>query len=121
MTTRKLTCIVCPRGCRLEVQVNSGTDVAEPQITGCACEKGRKWAFQEVFSPERVLTSNVVIDGSDFELISVKSNRPLPFEALTRALEEIKAMKLHAPVKIGDVIIKGVAGTDIYIIATRNS
>ncbi len=117
MTEKTLTCIVCPRGCKLTVTIGG----AEPHIVGCACEKGRKWAADEILCPVRVLTSNVVIKGSDFELLSVKSSAPLPFETLAAALEELKTVTLQAPVKCGDVIIKGVAGTDIDIVATRSS
>jgi CxxC motif-containing protein len=35
-------------------------------------------------------------------------------------MEEIKAIKLKAPVRIGDVVIKNVAGLPCNIIATRN-
>ncbi len=117
MTEKKLTCIVCPRGCKLTVT----TGGAEPHIAGCACEKGRKWAVDEILCPVRVLTSNVIIKGSDFELLSVKSTHPLPFETLAAALEELKNITLQAPVKLGDIIIKGVAGTDADIVATRSS
>ena len=35
-------------------------------------------------------------------------------------MDALKGVSIKAPVKIGDVIVEDVAGTDVNIVATRN-
>ena len=52
---REITCIVCPRGCRMTA------DIHEEQIvvTGHSCNRGEKHAVAEILHPVRSLTSIV--------------------------------------------------------------
>jgi CxxC motif-containing protein len=35
-------------------------------------------------------------------------------------MEEINQVRAQAPLKIGDVVIKGVCGTDVDVVVTKN-
>lgn len=45
----RFTCIVCPLGCSIEVDVENGK---VKEVKGCKCPRGMEWAIQEVTSPK---------------------------------------------------------------------
>lgn len=108
-----LICICCPRGCHLHVDSNL-------VVTGNTCPRGAVYGKQEVSNPTRVLTSTVRIEGSNLPLCPVKTSSPIPKGKLFDAMKEVDEVRLVAPIKIGDVIIKDLCGTGISLIATRD-
>ena len=113
---KQITCIVCPIGCKIMVSVK-GEKVEV--FSGNKCKKGVDYAIYEALDPRRVLTSSILVEGGEWPLVSVKSSKPVPKNEIFDVLKEIKKVKINAPVKIGKIIIKDVAGTDIDIIATK--
>ena len=113
---RDLTCIVCPVGCVLHA-VQDGDNV---EVTGNACKRGVKYAVDEMTAPKRMVTSSVTVTGGDMPLVSIKTSEPIPKEKIDETLIAIKNTTAKAPVKIGEALIKNVAGTGIDIVATRN-
>ncbi|MGI6239988.1 MAG: DUF1667 domain-containing protein [Christensenellales bacterium] len=112
----EMICIVCPVGCRMTVEEKDGALV----VTGNACRRGITYAEQEARSPMRTLTSLVQVAGGAEPLCPVKTRTVIPKAAIPKALGEIRGVKIDAPVKLGDVIIRGIAGTDVDLIATAN-
>ena len=51
-------------------------------------------------------------------MVSVKTASPIPKDKIFEVMRLIRAKSVCAPVKIGDVIIEGVFGTNI--VATKN-
>ena len=45
--TRDMTCIICPRGCALKVEIN-GDNIT---VTGNGCPKGKQYAIDECTTP----------------------------------------------------------------------
>lgn len=113
---KELICIVCPVGCRLEVDQN-GDDI---KVSGNQCKRGEKYAIDELTNPLRMVTSSMKVDGGDLPLVSVKTKKPIPKNLINEALKQIKNESSSAPICGGDVLIKNVAGTDVDIVATRN-
>ncbi|NQT32796.1 MAG: DUF1667 domain-containing protein [Candidatus Omnitrophica bacterium] len=113
---RKLTCIECPAGCALLVEVESGKVVG---ITGNNCPKGEKYAITEVESPVRVLTSTVLTEGLPLKTIPVRTDAPIPKASLFKAMEEIRKIRIKKPLHVGNVITKNLAGSGANLIATR--
>lgn len=111
-----ITCIVCPMGCRMNVENTDG----EITITGNTCARGAKYAHQEVTNPMRTLTTLVALRGGDMPLCPVKTRAPIPKSKIGAALAEVKRAIATAPVNIGDVIIPNVARTGVDIVATAN-
>ena len=110
---KTLTCIICPRGCTLEAtQTENGLS-----ITGNACPKGEKYATDELTNPLRTVTSTVRVKNLPFTMVSVKTKDPVPKDKMSEVMKKIRAAEVNAPVKIGDVIISDLFGTDI--IATK--
>ena len=120
MKTKELICIVCPNGCQLEADIIEGKEVVVEDIRGNRCDKGVPWAEQEIISPMRTIASNVAVDGGDFPLVSVRTDSPIPLDSIMDVMREVKALRLKAPVRIGDHLIENPAGTACNIIATRN-
>ena len=113
---RKLTCIDCPAGCALQVNVESGKVVG---ITGNNCPKGEKYAISEVESPVRILTTTVLTEGLPLKTISVRTDDAIPKTSLFKAMEEIKKIRVRDSLGVGDVIIKNIVGSGANLIVTR--
>ncbi|MBQ1304932.1 MAG: DUF1667 domain-containing protein [Erysipelotrichales bacterium] len=117
MERKELTCIGCPMGCQITVELENGEVLS---VHGNTCAIGDKYARHEVTNPERTVTSTVVVDGGDKPRCSVKTAGNIPKEKIFECMKEIDAVRLEAPVSIGDVVIENVAGTGVNIVATRN-
>ena len=113
MMKREITCIVCPRGCRLTADIQ-GENIT---VTGQGCPRGEKHALAEILNPVRSLTSIVRVSNRRDTMVSVKSAAPVPKGEMFAIMEKIHAASVEAPVAIGDVIIDDVCGTQI--IATK--
>ncbi|MFA6142084.1 MAG: DUF1667 domain-containing protein [Candidatus Omnitrophota bacterium] len=114
---KKMICIECPNGCVLNVD----TDSKPLKITGNKCPKGIKYAILEIENPERVLTSSVLTEGLTLKMVPVRTDKPIPKKDLLKAMEEIKKVRVKAPVRVGDVIIEDLLGLGVKIVATRDS
>lgn len=112
--TRDMTCIICPRGCALKVEIN-GDNIT---VTGNSCPKGRQYAVDESTNPMRTVTSSVRVENREDTMVSVKTASPIPKEKIFEVMRLIRAKSVCAPVGIGDIIIKDVFGTNI--VATKN-
>ena len=110
---RKLTCIICPLGCDLTVQIEDGKVL---DIQGHTCPRGKKYAESECTNPQRTVTSTVRC--SDGSLVSVKTDKPIPKEKMAECMAAINSAVATLPVSIGDVIIEDVFGSNI--VATQN-
>ena len=54
---RELTCIVCPRGCQLKVELDEKGAVLN--VEGFTCPRGKQYAVDECTHPMRTITSTV--------------------------------------------------------------
>ena len=111
---RNLICIICPRGCRLSVTGRKDNLT----VTGHACPRGKKYAVNECTNPVRTITSTVRVSNREDCMVSVKTAQPVPKSEIFAVMEKIRSTETEAPVKIGDVIINNICGTQI--IATKN-
>ena len=114
MKERKLTCIVCPKGCELSVTFDAEGKISD--ISGFTCPRGKEYAYAECTAPVRTVTTTVRC--KDGEVVSVKTNKPVPKEKIFEVMAEINSVIAQNSVKIGDVIIKNVCGTDADVVAT---
>ena len=113
---RTLTCIGCPMGCQIEVELDeAGTFVSSK---GWSCNIGKRYAQEEVTAPVRTVTALMEVTDRA-EPLSVKTAHPIPKGKICECLEQIKKLKVNAPVHIGDVVIEDVCGTGIPVIATK--
>ena len=113
---KKITCIVCPIGCKILIKTD-GTRFEV--VNGNKCKRGIDYTRSEALDPRRMLTTSVLVNYGEWPLVSVKSSKPVPKNKVFTVLKEIKKMKIDAPVKVGQIIIKNVENTNIDIVATK--
>ena len=113
---RKLTCIVCPKGCDLLVEFDG--EGAIKNISGYTCPRGKEYAHAECTSPVRTVTSTVrCLDGV---VVSVKTSCPIPKNMIFDVMREINSVSADNGVRIGDVVIANVLGTGADVVVTSN-
>ena len=112
----ELTCIVCPRGCTIQYDIENGEAV---HITGNSCPRGKAYTESEIKAPTRMLTSTVPISGSFYNQLPIITAEPIPKEKIFEVMDAIHSVSVKAPVHVGDVIIEDVAGTGVKILAAR--
>jgi CxxC motif-containing protein len=117
METRKLTCIVCPMGCNLQVKIEDGKVL---EVTGNKCKRGNAYALKECTNPTRVVTTTVRVAGGTAAVVSVKTASDIPKGKISECMEALRGVEVKAPVRIGDVILRNAAGTGVDIVATKN-
>lgn len=109
---KELTCIVCPRGCRLRVD-------DEMNVYGNACSRGEKYAVQELTNPTRTVTSSIRVSNRPFTLVSVKTDKPIPKDKMFDVMKEIDKLSVEAPTVIGQIVKENILGLDSNIIITK--
>lgn len=112
----RLTCILCPVGCELEVERDPAGGAL---VRGNQCDKGVPFAVEEVLRPKRNLATSVPVKGAAARLVSVRLSRPVPREMIFPILAVIAGLRPEAPVRRGQVLIADVLGTGADVIATR--
>ena len=112
----RLTCVLCPIGCELELFKDPGPEL---QVLGNQCDKGVPFALEEVLHPKRNLATSVPIEGSASRLVSVRLSGPVPRELIFPILAEIVKLRPKAPVRRGQVLVADVLGSGVDVIATR--
>ena len=112
----RLTCVLCPVGCELEVRRDESSDV---EVLGNQCDKGIPFAVEEVLHPKRNLATSVPVQGTEATMVSVRLSGPVPREMIFPILAEIARLRPEVPVRRGQVLIAGVLGAGVDVIATR--
>lgn len=107
----KLTCIMCPMGCELNVTKDKSGNIV---VTGNNCIRGENYGREEVTAPKRMLTALVRTDKG---VLPVKTTCTVPKELVFKINAEIGKLHLKSA-KSGDIIISNVLGTGADIIVT---
>lgn len=114
---KMFTCIVCPNGCEVETEVKDGSVAI---LGGAACKRGELYVEQELTNPQRNIATSILITGGELPLVSVRLSRAIPKAKIIAVMEEIKKIKLPAPIKMGQIIISNVLGLGSDVIATKH-
>ena len=110
---KEFTCIICPRGCRLQVDDNMN-------VTGNTCPRGKDYAISELTNPVRSITSSIRVRNRDDLLVSVKTSGQIPKGKIFEVMEEINKLSVDAPTRIGDIAKKDILGLGVDIVITKN-
>lgn len=116
-TIKELTCIGCPMGCTVTVELEDGAISA---VSGNSCPHGKEYAEKELTHPERTVTTTIPVDGGDLNMVPVKTEHDIPKDKIFDTMRQIQSMRLTAPVKAGEAVIENLAGTGVDLIATRS-
>lgn len=113
---KELVCIGCPMGCPLEVELEGDKVI---KVTGNICKRGEDYGIKECTNPTRIVTSSVSVEGGEIEVVPVKTQGDIPKGKIFSIVEELKNVKVTAPINVGDVIIENICDTGVNIVATR--
>lgn len=112
--TRELTCIICPRGCSMKIELDENKNIIS--LSGNLCPRGKKYAENECTNPMRTLTTTAIC--SDGSPVAVRSEGAIPKDKLFEAMKRVNSIKVTLPVSVGDILIDDFYGTKL--IATAN-
>jgi len=118
MEKKIITCIECPQGCRLELDIEGGRVI---KISGNKCNKGERYGKQEIENPLRTFTSTILCIGLDLKLLPVKTSSPIPKDKIVEAAKEVKKIKIEKPVSAGDIVKENFLGLGVALLATRSA
>ena len=110
---RELICIVCPKGCNLNIEINESNEIT---VAGNTCKRGIDYAVNECTNPVRCVTTTMKT--ANGEPVSVKTDRAIPKDKVFEIMEIINKNTISLPVSVGDVIIKDIFGCNV--VATQN-
>ena len=113
---KSLICIGCPRGCRLEIEME-GEAIT---VTGNSCPRGEAYAKQEMTNPRRVVTAVVHTTSSELPWLPVKTSAPFPKAAIAPLLNRLYKMTVKPPISCGNTVLENIDGTGINVIATES-
>jgi CxxC motif-containing protein len=116
LSKKDLTCIGCPMGCALIVELEGKKVI---RVLGSSCKIGENYGKKECTNPTRVVTSSVIVTGGESEILSVKTESDIPKSMIYDCIGALKNVVVKAPVHIGDVVLKNVLNTGVNIIATK--
>lgn len=114
MAKQEIVCIVCPNGCRMQVEEIDG----ELKVEGATCKKGPVFAEAELHHPMRALSSTVDTVFPDMPRLPVKTKGEIPKGKVLEVMAMIRNAKVTQRLSVGDIVIADVFGTDIVATAT---
>jgi len=115
--TRTITCIECPTGCKLIVEI---IDDKVTRMEGNKCPKGEGYAASEIENPVRILTSTVLTKGLLLKLVPVRTDRPIQKAAMIEAAKRIRALRIDRPLARGSIVVQDFMHTGANLITTRD-
>lgn len=112
---QKLICVMCPKGCTLEVDREGNTVLS---VTG-GCKRGHEYAHQELVDPRRKVASSVRITGAIHPLLPVYTSAAFPKAMIPKLLQLLRTVSVDAPVSTNQVVITNALDTGIDVLASR--
>ncbi|MBQ3135507.1 MAG: DUF1667 domain-containing protein [Oscillospiraceae bacterium] len=109
--TRELTCIICPKGCRLCVEGGDN----RLTVRGNACPRGEQYAIAECTNPLRTVTAVLRVSNRCDTMVCVKTESPVPKAAMFAVMERLHQTTVTAPVSIGDIVMDDLFGSRIVV------
>lgn len=104
-----MTCIVCPNGCLMRIE-QEGDKI---EVFDAICKRGIEFAKNELTNPTRSITTTVATKFEDYPLLSVKTSGEIPKDKIFEAMKKINSTIVKKRVKVDDVVIKNLFGTDV--------
>ncbi len=118
MKPLEMPCIVCPMSCHIEVIQNETGKIIS--VKNNHCPKGDAYVRKELTHPMRLLTSTVEIEHALYRRCPVMTSSEIPKEKMFDVMNELKKIKISAPIMMNEVILKNVCELNVDIIATRH-
>ena len=108
---KKITCIICPKGCAMTAKMENGKVTVE----GFTCPKGEEYAINECTNPVRTVTACVRVSNRENTMVSVKTETPVPKGKMMDVIAMLHKVSVEAPAKIGDVVLADAFGSRVVV------
>jgi CxxC motif-containing protein len=112
---KELLCIVCPRGCRLQIEKTE-----QFTVSGNQCKRGVDFALAEMTNPTRVLTTTVRTSFPGVPVLPVRTEGEIPRGKIRALTDFLGSLSIDLPLGIGDPVAEDPLGLGIKVIATSN-
>lgn len=110
----KITCIMCPMGCEMEVNQKD----EKFTVTGNSCIRGERYARSELTAPSRMVTALL---NTKQGVVAVKTTNLVPKDKVFAVLDEISKLQLDKAT-LNQTVIKNVIGLDnTNVVVTREA
>ena len=109
---KELVCIVCPNGCKIEIDENTF------ETTGNKCKKGVEFALSELKNPMRTISSTVRTVFPEVPVLPCRVSAEIPKDRIFDVMREINKVVVKERVDKGAVLIKNVLGLNVDVIAS---
>ncbi len=113
---RKMTCIVCPMGCQLVVNLDDNGDVTG--VANANCKRGVAYAATECVHPMRTVTGTAPIAGGG--VVPVKTDRTVPKDLMIACMMVINETPVPANAPMGTIVIRNILGTGANVVTTKD-
>lgn len=107
----KITCIMCPVGCELDVNKTDDKIV----VTGNGCPRGVIYGEREITKPERIVTTVKIYKD---RTLSLKTDKPIDKQLVNQVLKAVKRVEVSPNPKAGDILIANIFNTDVNVVIT---
>ncbi|ADA67461.1 protein of unknown function DUF1667 [Thermotoga petrophila RKU-10] len=114
---KNVVCVQCPIGCKIKVELTEDGHIKS--ITGNRCPRGVEYAKDEIKDPKRVVPTSIRVLNGELPLASVKTDKPIPKRFIPELMKIVREIKVEAPVKAGDVVLRNLFGTGANLVVTR--
>jgi CxxC motif-containing protein len=115
---KKLTCIICPKGCEILVETSLKKD--EYEIKGNQCPRGFEYALSEMTSPKRSITSTVKTVYKEVPRLPVRTDKDIDLRDVFLVMRELNKIEVSHPMHSGEVVAYNILGTGANIIITSD-
>lgn len=116
MELKKITCIVCPNGCKLTITEKN----EELLVEGNKCKRGIEFGINEIKNPLRSIASTVNTIYKEMPRLPVRTDGLIPKSKIFNVMREISKVVITNHVDINEVIIENVLNTGVNIISTSS-
>lgn len=111
----ELVCIVCPNGCRMQVQQGE-----QLEVKGAMCKRGVQFAKEELTCPMRTVTTTVATTVEGYPTVSVRTEREIPKQKVFDLVRLLAHCVVEQRLAAGSVVVENALGTGVNVIVTTD-
>lgn len=113
---KEVICDKCNKMCILSIDKYNNSI----EVYGNKCDEGINYANMEMNNNKSIFTTLVRIKGAKYNVVPVKSSKPLDKKLWIECSKALGRLYVGAPIKAGDIICKNILNTGANIICTKN-
>lgn len=113
---KQIICKDCYEKCVLDIDESNGSLF----ISGNNCTKGIEYAKKEKDNNKEIFTTLVRIKGGKFNVVPVKSTKPIDKALWIECSKALSRLYVGAPIKAGDIVCKNLLNTGVDIVSIKN-